>query len=73
MQLIRKPNWGKSEIENLETWTGASEVSFTNQIKEMEDRISGIEDTIEEINTPVKETFKSLKKKKALAQNIQEI
>jgi hypothetical protein len=39
----------------------------------MEDRISGIEDTIEEINTPVKETFKSLKKKKALAQNIQEI
>lgn len=36
----------------------------------MEDRISGINDTIEEINTSVKENVKS---KKVLLQNIQEI
>jgi len=39
-------------------------------IQDMEDRISGINDTIEEINTSVKENVKS---KKVLLQNIQEI
>ena len=42
----------------------------TNIIQEMEERISGIEDMIEEMDTLVKENVKS---RKFLTQNIQEI
>ena len=35
------------EMENLGKRTGTAEVSITNRIQEMEERISGIEDTIE--------------------------
>jgi len=41
-----------------------------NRIQEIEERISGAEDTIENIETVVKENAKS---KKLLTQNIQEI
>ena len=43
---------------------------ITNRIQEIEERISGAEDTIENIDTTVKESAKS---KKLLTQNIQEI
>ena len=46
------------------------DVSISNRIQEMEERISGAEDTIENIDTTVKENAKY---KKILTQNIQEI
>ena len=53
-----------------ETQTGTSETSLTNRVQEIEDRSSGIEDTIGEMDTSVKENVKS---KYILEQNIQEI
>ena len=44
------------EIKNLESWTGTFEASFTNRIQEMEEVMSGREDTIEGIDISVKET-----------------
>jgi uncharacterized coiled-coil protein SlyX len=58
------------EIENLGKKSGAIDVSIINRIQEVEERISGAEDTIENINTAIKENAKC---KKILAQNIQEI
>ena len=42
-------------MKNLGTCTGTSEASLINRIQEIEKRISGIEDKIEEINSLVKE------------------
>ena len=39
---------GILKIKKLGTQTGTTEASFTNRIQEMEKRISGAEDTIEE-------------------------
>ena len=47
---------------------GATEDSETDGREEMEERISGVEDTIEEIGSLVKENIKS---SKFLSQNIQ--
>ena len=58
------------EIENLGKKSGAIDASITNRIQEIEERISGAEDTIENIDTTVKENAKC---KKLLTQNIQEI
>ena len=58
------------DMENLGKTTETSDASITHRIQEMEERISGIEDTIEEINTSIKGNVKS---KKLLAQNTQEI
>ena len=58
------------EIENIEKRKLITEASIINRTQETEKRISGIEDTIEEIDTSVKENVKS---KKFLTQNIQEI
>jgi predicted nucleic acid-binding Zn-ribbon protein len=58
------------EIENLPKKLGAIDASITNRIQEIEERISGAEDTIENIDTTVKENAKC---KKLLTQNIQEI
>jgi uncharacterized coiled-coil protein SlyX len=58
------------EIENLGKRPGDIDASITNRIKEIEERISGTEDTIENINKPVKENAKC---KKILTQNIQVI
>ena len=55
------------EIENLGKRSGVIDASITNRIEE---RIAGAEDTIENIDTTVKENAKS---KKLLTQNIQEI
>ena len=43
------------EIENLGMRLGVTDVSISNRIQEIEERISGIEDTIEDIGTLVKE------------------
>ena len=43
------------EIENLEKRSGVIDASITNRIQEIEVRISGAEDTIENIDTTVKE------------------
>ena len=42
------------EIENLGKRSGDIDASITNRIQEIEERISGIEDTIEDIDTTVK-------------------
>jgi translation initiation factor 2B subunit (eIF-2B alpha/beta/delta family) len=57
-------------IENIGKRTETTMVSITNRIQWMEKRISGLEDTVEEIDISVKENAKS---KRFLIQNIQEI
>ena len=61
---------GILDKENLSKRMGTTEASINNRIHEMEERISGIEDTTEEINSLVKENIKS---NKFLTQNIQDI
>ena len=39
------------EMENLGKKSGAIDESITNRIQEIEERITGIEDTIEDIDT----------------------
>jgi hypothetical protein len=58
------------EIENLGKKSGTIDVSISNRIQEMEKRIPGAEDSIENISTTIKENAKC---KKILTQNIQEI
>jgi hypothetical protein len=58
------------EIENLVKTPGFIDISIRNRIQETEERISGAEDTIENIDTTVKENPKC---QKLLTQNIQEI
>ena len=55
------------EIENLRKKSGNLDASITNRIQEIKERISGAEDTIENINTTIKEYVK------CKTQNIQEI
>ena len=55
------------EIENLGERSRVIGASITNRIQEIEERISGAEDTIENINTTVKENAKC---KTLLTQNI---
>jgi predicted nucleic acid-binding Zn-ribbon protein len=58
------------EIETQEKKSGTIDASISNRIQEMEERISGAEDSIENIGTTIKENTKY---KKILTQNIQEI
>ena len=58
------------EIETLGKKSGIIDVSISNRIQEMEERISGAEDSIENIDTTVKENTKC---KRILTQNIQKI
>lgn len=58
------------ERKNLGKKTGTTEVSITNRLQEMEERISGVEDTMEEIDVSVKENVKS---EKFLTQTVQEM
>ena len=57
------------EIDNLRKKSGVINASITNRIKEKEERITGAEDTIEHIDTTIKENAKC---KKLLTPNIQE-
>ena len=61
---------GILDMENLGKWAGTTEISITNRIQEKEERISGAEDTTEEIDLLVKGNIKSIK---FLTQNIKEI
>jgi hypothetical protein len=58
------------EIENLGKKSGVIDANITNKIQEIKERISGAEDSIENIDTTIKENAKC---KKTLTQNIQEI
>ena len=58
------------ELENLGKRSGVIDASITKRIQEIEERISGAEDTIEKMDTTTKENTKC---KKILTQNIQEI
>ena len=57
------------EIETLGKKSGTIDVSISNRIQEMEERISGAEDSIENISTTIREHAKC---KKVLTENIQE-
>ena len=46
------------KLENLGKRSGVIDVSTTNRIQEIEERISGAEDTIENIDITVKENAK---------------
>jgi chromosome segregation ATPase len=46
------------EIETLGKYSGTIDVSISNRIQEMEERISGTEDSIENIGTTIKENTK---------------
>jgi hypothetical protein len=56
------------EMENLGRRTGTTDPSATKKIQEIGERISGIDNTIEDIDISVKENTKC---KKFLTQNIQ--
>jgi uncharacterized coiled-coil protein SlyX len=58
------------EIETLGKKSGTIDASINNRIQEIEERISGAEDSIENISATIKENAKC---KKILTQNIQEI
>jgi predicted nucleic acid-binding Zn-ribbon protein len=71
IEIIKKTQMEANlEMENLRKRSGITKVSITNRIQETEERISGAEDTVEEINTTVKENSKH---KKLQTQRIQEI
>ena len=46
------------EIETLGKKSGTIDASISNRIQEMEERISGAEDSIENIGTPIRENAK---------------
>ncbi|KAL6067280.1 hypothetical protein STEG23_006118 [Scotinomys teguina] len=70
-EAIRKTLMGGMlEMENLSKQTGTTGASITNRVEEIEERISGIKDMIEEIDLSVKENTKA---KKVITQNVQEI
>jgi hypothetical protein len=58
------------KIENLRKRSRVIDASNTNRMQEIEERISGAKDTIENIDTTVKENVKF---KKLQTQSIQEI
>ena len=58
------------EIETLGKKSRNIDASISNRIQEMEERISGAEDSIENMGTTIKENAKC---KRILTQNIQEI
>lgn len=58
------------EMENLGNRRGRKDASITNRIQKLEERISGLEDTIEEINPSIKE---NVKVKKFVRKSIHEI
>jgi chromosome segregation ATPase len=66
----KKQSEATLEKENIGKKSETIDVRISNRIKEMEERISGAEDSIEKISTKIKENAKC---KKILTQNIQEI
>jgi uncharacterized coiled-coil protein SlyX len=71
IETIKKSQRGITlAIENLGKKPRVIDTSITNRIQEIKERISGAEDTIENIDTTVKENTKH---KRLLTQNMQEI
>jgi hypothetical protein len=61
VEKIQKTQMGPNlETENLGKGSGISDVSITNRIQEIEERVSGIEYTVEEIDKIVK-TIQNIK------------
>jgi hypothetical protein len=58
------------EMANLGVRSGITDISISNRIQEIKESISCVEDTVEEIDTTVKENSKH---KNLLTQSIQEI
>jgi hypothetical protein len=58
-QKTKQKTEGILEVENLGKRTGTIDASFINRIQEMKERISGIEDKVEEYHTLVKKNAKS--------------
>ena len=69
-QTNKRQSEAMLEIETIGKKSGNIDVSISNRIQEMEERISGAEDSIENMGTTIKENAKC---KKILSQNIQEI
>jgi hypothetical protein len=62
VQMIKKSQRETTlEVENLEKISGDIDTSTTKRIQEIEERITGTEDTIENIDTKVKENVKCKK------------
>ena len=71
VEIIKKLQKETSlEIENLGKNSGGIDANINNRIQEIERRISEAEDTIENIDSTVKENAKC---QKLVTQNIQEI
>ena len=49
------------DIENLGKYSGVIDASINNRIQEIEERTSGAQDTIENIDSTVKENAKCIK------------
>ena len=49
------------EMENLRKRSGITNISITNRIQEFKERISGLEDTVQEIDLTFKENSKPKK------------
>jgi predicted nucleic acid-binding Zn-ribbon protein len=59
VETIKKTQREKTlEIETLGKKSGTIDVSISNRIQKMEERISGAEDSIENINITIKENAK---------------
>ena len=59
VEIIKKSQWETTlQLENLGKRSGVIDASITNRIQEIEERLSGAEDTIENIDTTVKESAK---------------
>ena len=55
VETIKKPQMEANlEMKNLGKRSEITDVSITNRIQEIEERISGVEDTVEEMDTTVK-------------------
>ena len=61
---------GIIETEVMRKWSRTTNASINSRIQEMEERTLSAEDTVEEIDSSVKENIKS---NKSLTQNIQKI
>jgi hypothetical protein len=59
MMKIEAMKKGILEMINQQKTTGTSDLSVTNRIQEMEERISGIDDMIEETYTLITENVRS--------------
>jgi hypothetical protein len=62
VETIKKPQKATTlEIENIGKKSGAIDASITNRIQEIEERISGAEDTLTNIDTTIKKNEKCKK------------